>query len=192
MCWNCFKTESRESRGQCFASLSLLSQFGDKIVGRILEYRFMRETSRVWCDSVNISLHSEHFVLNLAGRLAQPENASILPLSSQVMHRLHTLPGLWIKIDSIGWGLLSSGTSESGDERPDVCVGEWKVRFGFIHAAIRTNLRLARSYLWHWRHAISATLVGRARVALVIVIEIKLDYWFLRTGVLQTKRNQER
>lgn len=107
--------------GQCFPpALSLLSQSGDKIVGRILEKRFIFAKSSVWWASRG-SQHSGHFVLNLAGSVAEPEKPSLLPFPSHVVHRALSPPGLWIEIDSRGRIVLTSAASESGEERPDVC-----------------------------------------------------------------------
>lgn len=60
-----------------------------------------------------------------------------------------------------------------------------------LHLPLWTNLWLARSYLRHGWHAIPSSLVGRTCVALIVVIELELDYWFLRAGVLQGKRRNQ-
>lgn len=49
------------------------------------------------------------------------------------------------------------------------------------------HLRLARSYLRHRRHAIAAPLVRWACVTLVVVVQIELNYRFLRSGILKTR-----
>lgn len=179
--------------GHCFPpAVSLLSQSGDKIVGRILEKRFIFARSSVWCASRG-SQHSGHFVLNFAGSVAAPEKPSLLPLPSHVEHRALSLLGLWIEIDSTGRMVLTSATSESGEERPDVC-GRRKENQSIDVTVMATRvyryLRLVRPYLRHWRHAVPASLVRWAGIALVFVVEIKLNYRFLGAAVLRANKSE--
>lgn len=51
-------------------------------------------------------------------------------------------------------------------------------------------LRLVRPYLRHWRHAVPASLVCGASIALVFVVEIELNYRFLGAAVLRANKSE--
>lgn len=155
--------------------------------------RFIFARSRVWW-ALSGSQHSGHFVLNFAGSVAEPEKPSLLPLPSQVVQRAPSLPGLWIEIVSTGRMVLTSATSESGEERPDVWGKKKKENQSIDVMVMATRadsyLRLVRPYLRHWGHAVPASLVCGAGIALVFVVEIELNYRFLGAAVLRANKSE--
>lgn len=75
------------------------------------------------------------------------------------------------------------------------CLGKEKKENQSIDVMVMATradsyLRLVRPYLRHWRHAVPASLVCGAGIALVFVVEIELNYRFLGAAVLRANKSE--
>lgn len=87
-----------------------------------------------------------------------------------------------IDVCHVGVGRGATGRLWEEKENQSIDVMAMASRDGY--------LRLVRPYLRHWRHAVPASLVCGAGIALVFVVEIELNYRFLGAAVLRANKSE--